>query len=207
MRRGISLNNKFFDLKKEKQDRMINGALKVFAENSYKRASTDKIVKEASISKGLLFHYFISKAGLYEFVYDYSVKYMNLELSNLVNSGEKDYFQVRRQIEYSKLQIMKNYPYMQMFLNNVSLEDSVDFDSSMKKKIEAYNETNSLMYANVDTSLFAEKVDVVKLYNIVDLTVEGLMREAFRDNNPSPDSLYKETVSYFDMLKELTYKK
>ncbi|HKM04251.1 MAG TPA: TetR/AcrR family transcriptional regulator [Lachnospiraceae bacterium] len=201
------MNNKFFDLKKEKQDRMINGALKVFAENSYKRASTDKIVKEASISKGLLFHYFISKAGLYEFVYDYSVKYMNLELSNLVNSGEKDYFQVRRQIEYSKLQIMKNYPYMQMFLNNVSLEDSVDFDSSMKKKIEAYNETNSLMYANVDTSLFAEKVDVVKLYNIVDLTVEGLMREAFRDNNPSPDSLYKETVSYFDMLKELTYKK
>ena len=52
------MNEKFFDLKKEKQDRMINAALKAFAVNGYKRASTDEIVKDAGISKGLLFHYF-----------------------------------------------------------------------------------------------------------------------------------------------------
>ena len=75
------MNEKFFDLKKEKQDRMINGALKVFAASGYAHASTDEIVKEAGISKGLLFHYFISKLGLYTFVYDYSVRYLLLELS------------------------------------------------------------------------------------------------------------------------------
>ena len=67
------MNEKFFDLKKEKQDRMINAALKVFALKGYEHASTDDIVKEAGISKGLLFHYFISKLGLYSFIYDYSV--------------------------------------------------------------------------------------------------------------------------------------
>ena len=41
------MNEKFFDLKKEKQDRMINAALKVFAENGFRRASTDEMVKEA----------------------------------------------------------------------------------------------------------------------------------------------------------------
>ena len=41
------MNEKFFDLKKEKQDRMINAALKVFAINGYQKASTDDIVKEA----------------------------------------------------------------------------------------------------------------------------------------------------------------
>ena len=41
------MNEKFFELKKEKQDRMINGAMKVFARNGYKRASTDEMVKEA----------------------------------------------------------------------------------------------------------------------------------------------------------------
>ena len=51
------MNEKFFDLKKEKQDRMINAALKVFALNGYRHASTDDIVREAAISKGLLFHY------------------------------------------------------------------------------------------------------------------------------------------------------
>ena len=55
------MNEKFFDLKKEKQDRMINAALKVFALHGYRHACTDDIVKEAAISKGLLFHYFGSK--------------------------------------------------------------------------------------------------------------------------------------------------
>ena len=41
------MNEKFFDLKKEKQDRMINGAMKVFALNGFQRASTDEMVKEA----------------------------------------------------------------------------------------------------------------------------------------------------------------
>ena len=34
------MNEKFFDLKKEKQDRMINGAMKVFALNGFMRATT-----------------------------------------------------------------------------------------------------------------------------------------------------------------------
>ena len=59
---------------------MINAALKVFALQGYRHASTDDIVREAAISKGLLFHYFVNKIGVYDFIYDYSVKYMRLEL-------------------------------------------------------------------------------------------------------------------------------
>ena len=44
------MNEKFFDLNKEKQDRMINASLKLFALNGYKHASTDDIVTEAGIS-------------------------------------------------------------------------------------------------------------------------------------------------------------
>ena len=61
------MNQKFFDVKKEKQDAIINAALQAFGENGYKRASTDVIVKQAGISKGLLFHYFISNSLLYIF--------------------------------------------------------------------------------------------------------------------------------------------
>ena len=53
------MNEKFFDLKKEKQDRMINAALRVFAIEGYQHGSTDDIVRDASVSKGLLFHYFL----------------------------------------------------------------------------------------------------------------------------------------------------
>ena len=117
------MNEKFFDLKKEKQDRMINAALKVFAMNGYEHASTDDIVKEAGISKGLLFHYFISKLGLYSFIYDYSVKYIQLELSTGVSKKETDYFKLLLQIKQSQLQVMKNYPYMLQFINKSREED------------------------------------------------------------------------------------
>ena len=45
------MNDKFFDLKQEKQDRMINASLKIFSRGGYRHASTDEIVKEAGISK------------------------------------------------------------------------------------------------------------------------------------------------------------
>ena len=80
------MNEKFFDLKKEKQDRMINAALKIFGMRGYSFASTDDIVKEAGISKGLLFHYFGSKLGLYSFIYDYSVRFMSVDLKAAVDA-------------------------------------------------------------------------------------------------------------------------
>ena len=76
------MNHKFFDVSKEKQDRIINAALLVFAQNGYRHAGTDEVVRRACISKGLLFHYFESKLGLYVFLYDYAVRFMLLELSD-----------------------------------------------------------------------------------------------------------------------------
>ena len=88
------MNEKFYDLKKEKQDRMINAGLRIFALNGYHHASTDEIVKEAKISKGLLFHYFGSKAGYYGFLYSYVSRYVILELRSarhrLLGAAEPD---------------------------------------------------------------------------------------------------------------------
>ena len=122
MQRNITMNDKFFDLKKEKQDRMINAALKIFGQLGYRFASTDDIVREAGISKGLLFHYFGSKLGLYSFIYDYSVRYMSMELKASVNPKETDFFAIYKQMEIGKLQVLKNYPCMQLFLDKCNEE-------------------------------------------------------------------------------------
>jgi AcrR family transcriptional regulator len=47
--------SKFLSLDREKQDRILNAAIKEFALKGYKNASTNEIVREAEISKGLLF--------------------------------------------------------------------------------------------------------------------------------------------------------
>lgn len=64
------MNEKFLNLSEEKQQKIIDGAIQVFAENDYKHASTDQMAALAGISKGLLFYYFKNKKTLYLFLYD-----------------------------------------------------------------------------------------------------------------------------------------
>ena len=68
------MNEKFFTLSPEKQARITNAALEVFARNDYKHASTDDIAAKAGISKGLLFYYFRNKQSLYLYLYDYALE-------------------------------------------------------------------------------------------------------------------------------------
>ena len=106
----------------------------MFAGNGYEHASTDEIVKEAGISKGLLFHYFISKIGLYTFVYDYSVKYLLLELNTGVDKEETDFFKLTRQIKNCELQVMRTYPYLIRFLSESGREQNSEALEATREK-------------------------------------------------------------------------
>lgn len=196
---GKYMNEKFFDLKKEKQDRMINAALKLFAENGYRRASTDEMVKEAGISKGLLFHYFTSKAGLYEFICDYSVKFVIMEMSSTVGKEEKDYFRLRLQIEKAKMTAMKNFPYIQLFLLQMEKETSKEALEVMQPAAQALRSAYDDIYQKADFGML-EEISVERLAKIVDYTLNGLLEELLRKSSFSPDTYYAEVSQY---LKEL----
>ena len=198
------MNSKFFDLAKEKQDRMINAALKVFAENGYKGASTDDIVKEAGISKGLLFHYFSNKIGLYTFVYDYSTRYMMLELTSEVDSKETDFFEIYKQMEMAKLQVLKNYPYMQEFLNRAMYEDVHEAILAIEDKRSVLKECYENIQNQIDFSVLREEVDIDRLVKMLDLTIQGIMAEHFRQGSFQPEMLYTEVLGYLEMMKKLT---
>lgn len=58
----------FLHLPEEKQKQILDCALNEFAEQGYDLASTNQIVKEAGISKGVLFKYFTSKEELFYYI-------------------------------------------------------------------------------------------------------------------------------------------
>ncbi len=196
------MNEKFFDLKKEKQDRMINAALKIFAENGFRRASTDEMVKEAGISKGLLFHYFISKTGLYRFIFDYSVKYLVMEMTSSVNVQETDYFQICRQIEKAKLGTMKNFPYMQLFLLRAECEDAPEAVEAVREPAETLLEAYDTILKRVDFSGIAG-IASERLAKIVDYTLNGLLAEMVREPEFNPKVYYKEALRYLEDMEML----
>lgn len=200
------MNSKFFDLKKEKQDRMINAALKVFAIHGYRHASTDDIVREAAISKGLLFHYFESKLGVYTFVYDYSVRYMKLELSTTVDAGEKDLFELMKQMEAARMHAMRGYPYMQQFLNRSMSEDVSEALLAIEEKRNILTEEYDKIRAQTDFDALPAGVDGEKLRRMLDFTIKGLMTERFLNASFQPEMLYEEIVEYLDMMKKIVYR-
>lgn len=185
---------------------MINAALKIFAQQGYRHASTDDMVREAGISKGLLFHYFGSKLGLYTFIYDYSVRYMTLELKASVSSKETELFEIIRQVECAKMQAMRGYPYMQQFLNRSMNEDVSEALLAIEEKRAAFLETYEGIIGRADMKRIPAGIDAEKLYKILTFTINGLMTERFEDASFQPEMLYKEIQGYIDMMKEIVYR-
>ena len=202
--KGKYMNEKFFDLKKEKQDRMINAALKIFAKNGYRHASTDDMVAEAGISKGLLFHYFENKLGLYTFLYNYSVRFMVLELSGC-GAGENDFFELIKRREAAKMQALKKYPYMQLFIDSVRYEEVAEALCATEEKKNVLPEALESLMKGADTSRFKPEVKLQKLNRLIEYTLRGMMEDCFLENSFQPDMMYEEINSYLHMLKKLTY--
>ena len=198
------MNEKFFDLNKTKQDCMINAALKVFAENSYRHASTDTIVKNAGISKGLLFHYFESKTGLYTFLFDYSVKYMIFELDHTVSKDSDDYFLIRKDMEKAKLNVLRNYPYMSQFIKSGLYEDTIDVIEKIEEPKKLYLETIASYTANAKMGTLSAAVTEKQVETLIRYAVEGLTGDQLKADCFQPELLYREICSYIDMIHSLT---
>ncbi len=199
------MNEKFFDLKKDKQDRIINAALKVFAVNGYRHCSTDDIVREAGISKGLLFHYFGSKMSLYEFLYDYCVRFLSLELRTSVSESEKDYFNIMLEQEAAKRNVMRSYPYMQLFIDRSMTEDdedAVDNTSNLREELQAmYDE----ILNRVDSKAFRKEADPAQIHTMLQATLSAVMSDQLQLPGFNADHYYQEADKYIKMLKNICY--
>lgn len=196
------MNAKFFDLKQEKQDRMVNAALKVFALNGYQHASTDDIVKEAHISKGLLFHYFDSKIGVYSFIYDYAVRYISLELSSAVDPSETSFFEILRQIEAAKMQVLKNYPFMFMFVNSCRKETITEAVLSIEASQSTLDDNMGTVLARADQSFLKTVPGAMDYMKMLSYTVEGILEASLRDESFNATINYEENIKYINLAEK-----
>ncbi|GFI23007.1 HTH-type transcriptional regulator BetI [Lachnospiraceae bacterium] len=197
------MNEKFFDLAREKQDRMINGAIEVFAKNGYKHASTDDMVKAVGVSKGLWFHYFGSKEGIYIFVYDYCVKYMLLELSTIVNDAEKDYFELMKQIAKTKAKVGRSYPYLTIFLEEAEHESQQELVAKTAESRQNYEERMNAYLNSAEIETISDKVRRERIKKLLDYTVSGIIREKTAEAVDA-EEIFNETKAYIELVRDMT---
>ncbi|MBQ7613869.1 MAG: TetR/AcrR family transcriptional regulator [Butyrivibrio sp.] len=198
------MNERFFELKKEKQDRMINAALKVFSQYGYHHASTDEIVKGAGISKGLLFYYFESKIELYAFLYDYATRFVTLELTGYVEKSETRYFELYKQILTSKANSMSQFPYIFLFLDKANSETDQNALAEISERREKYNRLMEALRERADITVFAPGVDYKRIGEVLDFTIDGLIRREVMGEGFRSDLFLEEATEYVDLIEKLS---
>jgi TetR/AcrR family transcriptional regulator len=197
----------------EKEDRIINAATKVFSENGYKRASTNAIVKEAGISKGILFHYFKSKKDLYLSLYEHLSDMFAEKIYARLDWEERDIFEIIRQVSVIKLELFKTYPDLINFLNSVFHEDEAEVKEEVETIRESLTDSSfTKLFSNIDAGKFREGIDAAKAIQVIYWTFEGFAnQQQAKANSMSVADIYKEDVlaeldSYTDLLKKSFYK-
>ena len=205
---------KFMALDESKRDRVINAAMKEFR-YGYKKASTDAIVREAGISKGLLFHYFGTKENLYAFLMSYVADITQERYFDMINYGQQDILEGLWQLALLRRDIYDRHPFLNDFLNGIftHLQD-IPGDEMLGAIWQGQDEIYTKLYNACDTGLFRDDIDPEKAFDIVLWSVGGFFdyteaREASLKQgweNKSYEDFLEELRGYLDIFRKCFYK-
>ena len=193
---------KFIALEEDKRERILNAAMGEFI-NGYKKASTDNIVREAGISKGLLFHYFGTKEKLYNFLIDYAIDTMQADFIDLMNVRQKDILDSIWQLSLLKQDVSRRYPTIFEFMARVYLDDK---DCPAKAQLARFNQiraqTMQDIYAHCDRSLFRDDIPPHKAIEIISMTMDGYAQQIANQLRHKGGAVMGNYDTYLEELKE-----
>ncbi len=139
--------NSFEKLSEEKRNLILRISMEEFVQNGYYKASTDTITSHAGISKGILFHYFKNKKGLFLYLTEHTRDMLEqktrLEIEKL---REDDYFERIKKMMMIKYQMAIDYPLETEFATKALLmppvEASTEIAALNAKYMARYKESS-----------------------------------------------------------------
>ncbi|MFO7612302.1 MAG: TetR/AcrR family transcriptional regulator [Clostridia bacterium] len=155
----------------DKKERIINSALKEFGERGFARASTNSIVRDAGISKGLLFHYFENKKNLLDYLEKHVTGTIVSAIQNELDWEETDFFNRLKNVSMIKGRLSLHYPYIFKFYTRIIQDKSPD-------EIVEYSKSNApglmekIYIHNIDYSKFKPGMDMQHVMKIITWVIE-----------------------------------
>ncbi|NLY09038.1 MAG: TetR/AcrR family transcriptional regulator [Tissierellia bacterium] len=202
------MNDKFFQLTKEKQMRIINAGFEVFAKNDYKKASTEDIAVAAGISKGLLFYYFHNKKELYLFLYEYAVKVVTESVVRDDFNMITDFFELFDYSAKRKFELFQKLPYVSDFLMRAFFSQKEEISEAMNRKFE--NSSAGVFedyFNNIDLQKFKEGINPVEILQMLTWLIDGYIHEKRRiKSSIDLEDLMEKYNRWSILFKEISYK-
>lgn len=203
------MNEKFYALPKEKQQRIVNAGFRVFAENSYKKSSMQEIADEAGISKSLLFHYFYNKKEFYLFLWDKACDITMKYLMEHKCYESADLFEMMERGMQAKIQIMHKYPAITAFAIKAFYEKDAQVHLEIQESYQrhfAIKAKDALAQVNPDD--FIPGLDFGMMHREMYLASEGYLWEIFqRGDTLDVEKLEKDFSEMMDFWKSIYQRK
>ena len=161
-----------------KKKTILNAALEEFAEHGYKNASTNRIVKKASIGKGMLFYYFNTKKDLFNYLVEFAIDYINDEYVNKIDEIESDFIEKFKQAAKIKLKAYHINPHVFNFIGIIYINEDVELTEEINLKLMNLEDSGfSKIFTNLDKSLFRDDLDPDEVIRLIHLTFLGYEKE------------------------------
>lgn len=208
----------FLALGPEKQQRIRIAALREFGRYGYRKTSTEQVAQSAGIAKGMVFHYFGSKRGLFEYLATYACAAVRGWFGGLEEEiGGLDYIEQYRKLTQIKLRAYLEQPYLFEFLTilytqpesmQVSEKARADFEETMLLRTSA----QAAIDQAENTALFREDIDAGKIKRYVSYLLDGYAQHLLAVLGGRPlaeldlDGYWQEFDEMLDDLKRLFYR-
>ncbi len=205
--------HKIMAMEEKKRERIIEAALLEFSKG-YTAANTDAIVNVAEISKGLLFHYFGSKRGLFLFLIKYALDAIVSACENTI-SESNDFLENLRIISKVKADMSFRHPDTFGFMIKAMSAMTDVFPEGLPADLPfpPYMWMRAICQkSNNDEALFKEGIDGEKAQNIIIWTTNGLIGSLLRYGDDVDayrahyDELAKEIEAYMQLLRKILYR-
>lgn len=201
------MNDKFYNLTQEKQQKILNAAFKIFSQNEYKKAPMSEIAAEGGISKALLFHYFHNKKELYLYLWEYAMK-RTIEATREYKVTEtKDFFVMLERSLFAKCALLRKYPYVYAFSLKAYYEREEEIKQCVMESFSQVSQSSEdKIWSLIDTKCFRPDIDLQMMYKEILLAVDGYMFQKYHMESIDADEIERDFIELIAHWKKIYLK-
>lgn len=185
---------------------ILKAAMEVFGKEGYAGASTNEIVKNANVSKGLLFHHFKNKETLFNECQLYAMTQFAAFMTKNVDKSETDFFDRILTNLKIKMEFSCKNPEFLTFLNRTWLLEEKDtpfIRAAMEEMSAPQDERMKLFFNGIDTSQFRKNLDLYKIIDYTRIALEASWARFFKRHHNDADAMVKDMGSYLKEAEEI----
>ena len=194
----------FEKISENKKQMIINKGIEILSEFSFVEAKTDLIVKEAGISKGLLFYYFDNKKNFYLYLLNYTV---DLLTQDLECTAYYDFYENIFSIMDKKCNLIKKYSKETKFLNMASRETSKEVEREIKDIFSQYHKkSNEKLKKQISNSIkifnLRKDIDHELVVDALSLYIDAIVIKYLNIYQDNPMDLFDNYDEFKNSIKK-----